>query len=152
MIYTFSEIHVHVKIQVFNNVNHNVNVENTSTFLFDRQRRSQTLQVGRDAGFTAYIWRRAVTIHKELQAIRRVLIQIAIGQVLQLFQSDSHVFAVPSLLSKNCALQHALRVMALPCNGTLRSHLQRWLRVCFCMCIAMNLCVAMYPLQREHDS
>ena len=61
-----------------------------------------------------------------------VLIQIAIGQVLQLFQSDSQVFAVPSPLSKKCALQHAFRIVALPCNGALRSHLWRWLRVFAC--------------------
>ena len=59
--------------------------------------------------------------------VHRILIQIAIGQVLQLFQSDSHVFAVPSFLSKRCACQHALRVMVFPFNGALRSHLLRWL-------------------------
>ena len=60
-----------------------------------------------------------------MQEIHRILIQIAIGQVLQLFQSDSHVFAVPSFLSKSCACQHALRVMVFPFNGALRSHLVR---------------------------
>ena len=56
------------------------------------------------------------------------LIQIAIGQVLQLLQSDAQVFAARSPLPTNRALQHALRIMALPCNGAFRSHLPRWLR------------------------
>ena len=60
------------------------------------------------------------------------LIQTAIGQVLQLLQSDAQVFAVPSLLSINRAGQHALRIMALPCNGAFRSHLPRWLRGLAC--------------------
>ena len=56
-----------------------------------------------------------------------ILTQITIGQVLQLFQSDSHVFAIPSFLPKRCACEHALRVMVFPFNGALRSHLLRWL-------------------------
>ena len=63
-----------------------------------------------------------------LAIFEQFLIQIAIGQVLQLLQSDAQVFAVPSLLSKNRAGQHALRIMALPFNGAFRSHLPRWLR------------------------
>ena len=60
------------------------------------------------------------------------LIQIAIGQVLQLLQSDAQVFAAPSPLSENRALQHAFRIVALPCNGAPCSHLPCWLRGLAC--------------------
>ena len=81
-----------------------------------------------DAGITAYIGRRAGTNHMKLQAGKGILIQIAISQVLQLFQSNSQVFAVPSSLSKKCALQHALRIVDFPFNGAPRLHFRRWFR------------------------
>ena len=67
------------------------------------------------------------------------LLQIAISQGLQLLKSDAQVFAVPSFLSKIRALQHALRIMALPCNGAFRSHLPRWLRGFACASPCRNV-------------
>ena len=85
-----------------------------------------------DAGITAYLRRRAGTNHMNLQAGKGILIQIAISQVLQLLQRDPQVFAVPSTLSKKCALQHALCIVDLPFNGTLRPHFRRLFRALAC--------------------